>query len=450
MRLFGFEIKRVEKASPVDTRGGWWPLISESFTGAWQGHVEVRRDSVLAFHAVYACIALISSDVAKLRLKLMQQEVDGYWREVTSPAFSPVLRKPNRYQTRLQFMQQWIASKLVDGNAYVLKQRDARGVVTGMYVLDPQRVTTLVAPDGGVYYQLRRDSLAQLAEEDVVVPASEIIHDRHEPLWHPLVGVSPIYASGLAAHQGLEIQNASARFFGNNSRPGGILTAPGSISNEQAEQLRTRWNENYSGENAGKVAVLGNGLSYVPIAVNATDAQLIEQLKWTAETVCSAFRVPAYMIGVGPVPAYNNVEALTQMYYSQCIQSLLEAAESALDDGLGLNAVPGKTMGVEFDLEGLMRMDTATRFDALGKAIGSGWMAPNEARRKEGLAPVAGGDSPMLQQQNWSLEQLARRDIIEDKPSVAAPPVEEEPDEEEIERVADALLRKELAHAQYA
>lgn len=451
MRLFGFEIKRVEKASPVDTRGGWWPLISESFTGAWQGHVEVRRDSVLAFHAVYACIALISSDVAKLRLKLMQQEVDGYWREVTSPAFSPVLRKPNRYQTRLQFMQQWIASKLVDGNAYVLKQRDARGVVTGMYVLDPQRVTTLVAPDGGVYYQLRRDSLAQLAEEDVVVPASEIIHDRHEPLWHPLVGVSPIYASGLAAQQGLEIQKSSARFFGNNSRPSGILVAPGAITQEQADQLRERWAENYGGANSGKTAVLGSGLDYKAIAVNAVDAQLIEQLKWTAETVCSAFRVPAYMIGVGPVPSYNNVEALTQMYYSQCIQSLLEAAESALDEGLGLNALTGKRMGVEFEIEGLMRMDTATRFDALGKAIGAGWMAPNEARKKEGLAPVAGGDSPMLQQQNWSLEQLARRDIIDDKPSVDAPPVEEEaPDEDEIERVADALLRKELAHAQYA
>jgi HK97 family phage portal protein len=351
--------------------------------------------------------------VAKLRPKLVQQE-DGYWKEITSPAFSPVLRKPNRYQNRLQFMQQWVASKLIDGNAYVLKQRDARGVVSAMYVLDPQRVTTLIAPDGGVYYQLRRSELAQLAEEDVIVPASEMIHDRHEPLWHPLVGVSPIYASGLAAQQGLEIQNASARFFGNNSRPGGILTAPGVINPEQAEQLRTRWNENYSGANSGKVAVLGAGLTYEAISVNATDAQLIEQLKWTAETVCSAFRVPAYMIGVGPVPAYNNVEALTQMYYSQCIQSILEAAESALDDGLGLNAVPGKTLGVEFEIEGLMRMDTATRFDALGKAIGAGWMAPNEARRKEGLPPVSGGDSPMMQQQQFSLAALAERD--RDKP----------------------------------
>lgn len=429
--------------SPVDTRGGWWPVVSESFTGAWQRHIEVNRDTVLAYHAVYACVTLISGDVAKLRLKLIERK-DGYWTETESPAFSPVLRRPNRYQNRLQFMQQWIASKLIHGNTFVLKQRDNRGVVSAMYILDPERVTVMIAPDGAVFYQVRRSDLAQLQEDVAAVPASEMIHDRMEPLWHPLIGVSPIYASGLAGVQGLEIQNASARFFSNNSQPGGILTAPGTIDEVQAKMLRDRWNENYSGENAGKVAVLGNGLEYKPISVNATDAQLIEQLRWTSETVCSAFHVPPYMIGVGPVPAYNNVEALNQMYYSQCLQKLLEAAELALDDGLDLPV----RYGTEFDLDGLLRMDTATRFDALGKAIGAGWMAPNEARRREDLRPVAGGDSPMLQQQNWSLEQLAKRDIIADKPAVAAPPVPvDEPDDEPgAEEQAEKAMRDLIVH----
>lgn len=425
--------------SPVDTRGGWWPVVSESFTGAWQRHIEVNRDTVLAYHAVYACVTLISGDVAKLRLKLVERK-DGYWTETESPAFSPVLRRPNRYQNRLQFMQQWIASKLIHGNTYILKQRDLRGVVSAMYILDPERVTTMIAPDGAVYYQVRRSDLAQLSQDVMAIPASEIIHDRMEPLWHPLIGVSPIYASGLAGVQGLEIQNASARFFGNNSKPGGILTAPGAIDETQAKAMRDRWNENYSGENAGKVAVLGNGLTYQAIAVTATDAQLIEQLRWTAENVCSTFHVPPYMIGVGPVPAYNNVEALNQMYYQQCIQKLLEAAEAALDDGLGLTDVSGKTLGVEFDLDGLLRMDTATRYDALGKAIGAGWMAPNEARRREDLPPVKGGESPMMQQQQFSLAALAERD--QDKPfSKPEPaPAAEQVAEEQAEKAMRDLI----------
>ena len=40
----------------------------------------------------------------------------------------------------------------------------------------------------------------------------------------------------------------------------------------------------------------------------------------------------------------------------------------------------------------------------------SGIMSPNEARATLGLAPVLGGESPLMQQQNYSLAALARRD----------------------------------------
>ena len=75
-------------------------------------------------------------------------------------------------------MEQWIVSKLLYGNTYVLKQRDARGIVTALYILDAQRVTPLVAEDGSVYYKLAADHLSQLTDA-ITVPASEIIHDTH-------------------------------------------------------------------------------------------------------------------------------------------------------------------------------------------------------------------------------------------------------------------------------
>jgi len=75
--------------------------ILESFAGAWQQNVEVRTADVLAFPTVYRCISLIASDVAKLRVKLVQRDEDGIWSETTSAAYSPVLRKPNLYQTRI-------------------------------------------------------------------------------------------------------------------------------------------------------------------------------------------------------------------------------------------------------------------------------------------------------------------------------------------------------------
>ena len=358
MNIFGLDIKTPagrraeleavkEKAlSSVDGRDGGWFTIYESTPGAWQQDITVDQVEATGYHTVFSCITLAANDIGKLRAKLVQQDEDGIWSEINSPAFSPVLRKPNRYQNPIQFRENWITSKLSRGNTYVLKQRDARGIVTGLYILDPSRVTPLVSDDGSVFYQLGDDNLSNI-DEYVIVPAREIIHDRMNCLFHPLVGLSPIYACGLAAIQGLAAQKNSTRFFTNMSRPSGVLVAPGSISKETADKLKEKWEANYSGDNFGKVAVLGDGLKYEHISMTAAEAQMLEQLKWTAEVVCSCFHIPPFKVGVGAMPTYQNAEVLNQIYYSDCLQSLIEQFEACMDEGLGLD-VPtnGRMMGI--------------------------------------------------------------------------------------------------------
>ena len=416
MRLpFGLTITRAapRTANPQNVSsvgmpggGGWWPIIiREPFSGAWQKNREIAPETALAYHAVYACVTLISADIGKLGVRLMHRDTDDIWSEGHNPAFSPVLRKPNRFQTHIQFVENWIMSKLTRGNMYALKERDERNVVRALYVLDPTRVTPLVSDDGGVYYQLNSDKLAGLSDDQIVVPASEIIHDRMNCLYHPLVGTSPLYACALAARQGLAIQNNSAAFFENGAQPGGILVAPGAISDATAERLKANWEEKFTGPNRGRLAVLGDGLKYEALAMNAVDAQLIEQLKMTAEVVCSVFHVPLYMIGLSN-PTYNNVEALAHNYYAQCLQSLIESLELCLDEGL---ALPPEYR-TELDLDGLLRMDTATMMKTLADGVGGGILAPNEGRRALNRKPVRGGDTPYLQQQNYSLAALDERD----------------------------------------
>ncbi|MBD8733939.1 phage portal protein [Sphingomonas sp. CFBP 13706] len=408
----GLPIIREKAARIVSTPSGpWMPIVRESFSGAWQQNVEVNQTAVLAFHAVFSCMTLIASDISKLRVKLVSQDKHGIWAETTRPAYSPVLRKPNGFQTRIQFFESWFLSKLSSGNTYVLKRRDARNVVIALYVLDPHRVKPLVADDGSIFYELQQDDISEIAGP-MVVPAREIIHDRFNCLFHPLVGVSPIYANGLAATQGLRIQDNSAVFFGNQSRPGGLLSAPGKISPESAAELKANWYEYYGGKNSGRVAVLGDGLKYEHMAVTAKDAELIDQLKWTAEVVCSTFHVPPYKLGIGNLPTNSNVESLNLEYYTQALQSLIEAAELCLDEGLGIGE--GMGIGTEFDLDGLLRMDTKALIEAEALATGAGIKKIDEARRRLDLGPIPGGDTPYLQEQNYSLAALAKRDARED------------------------------------
>ena len=444
MRLFGFDITRSarRKAVPLataDSRGGWWPLVFESSMGAWQRNVEVDVEAAYSYPVVWACASLVAGDIGKLGLSLMQRR-GSVWESADNPAYSPVLRKPNPYQTRQKFVESWIFSKLLRGNAYALKQRDARGVVTALYPLHPDRVAPLIAPDGSVFYQLNRDDLARLPRDIPAAPASEIIHDAHYCLYHPLVGVSPMYACALAATQGLKIQNNGVAFFSNAARPSGILTAPEAISDDTAARLKREWEANYSGENIGRISVLGDGLKFEPMSMTAVDAELVKQAELSDKAICAAFHVPAYKVGVGPMPTHDNIEALDQQYYAQCLQVLIESFEAHLDEGLRL----APDLRTEFDLEDLLRMDTARKVDAVQKMVGAGILSPDEARRRFNLGPVTGGNTPYMQQQNYSLAALARRDA-QDPLAAAGPaaPAEDEDiaDEDEAADITDEALQ---------
>jgi HK97 family phage portal protein len=422
LQLFGWTVARTKALRGLSTVIGshtWWPL-HEPFAGGWQQNADVSPQTVLANPTLNACVTLIAGDIAKLRPMLVEQDADGIWDETESAAFSPVLDTPNSYQDRVDFFEWWMLSKLVHGNTYALKARDGRGLVQALYILDPYRVMPLVSTDGAVFYQLAPDPLNQLFDS-VMVPAREVIHDVMCPLFHPLCGVSPIYAAGFAAVQGLNIRTASDKFFSNGSKPGGVLTAPGSITPETATRLKTYWDTNFSGDNTGKIAVLGDGLKYEPMAMTAEQSKLVDQLHMTDEDICKAFHMPRHKVGVGPDPTYNNIGALNQQYYTDCLQKHITKLQRKLTKGLGLDHVPGRTLGVEFDLDDLELMDAAARIDAGVKAI-TGGMSPNEARaRFYDLGPVPGGELPYLQKQNWPLSLLGS-DQPASKPMPALPP----------------------------
>lgn len=319
MRIFGLNVTKA--AQPVAGGRSIWRIISEPFTGAWQRNQKVEIGDLSCYPTLYACLNRISQDVGKLPFRLQQQAESGIWHNVTSAAYSPVLKKPNNYQTAQQFRESWILSKLMHGNTYVLKARDARGIVTRLYVLDPLRVMPMVTEGGDVYYQLNYSAAQNLLPmnypaEQMMIPASEIIHDRLNTFHNPLIGVPPLCAAYWPAAKNLNILKNATQFFGNHAQPGGILTAPAGMSEDDAKEVQRFWNENYSGDNRGKIAVLGADMKFTSFAVNGADSQLVEQMQYSDRQICQPFGIPPYIVGVGEIPAGLKVDDVTNTYYS--------------------------------------------------------------------------------------------------------------------------------------
>jgi len=423
---------------------GWWPVLREGFAGAWQRNLFTPIEDCATHPTFWACVTLIAGDIAKCRPMLVQEQSDGTCQEVDNPVYTSTLNKPNVISNRIQFYMYWILSKLLRGNAYALKARDNRNVVADLYLLDPMRVRPMITPTGDVYYSLMQDVLSGVETESVLVPASEIIHDPMYTLYHPLVGLSPVYACGLTTQQGLTIIHNATRLMRRGSQVSGLLVAPGQISDQSAKRLEKHWEENYAGEhNIGKIAVLGDGLKLeTPKLMSNVDAQLIDQLRWDDEKICSALHVPPFKVGVGPLPSYNNVDALDQIYYSSCLQLLFESLELCLTEGLELKA----GYEVEFDVDGLERMDSAQRIESATKGILGGLFRPNEARKKMNLGPVPGGDNVYLQQQNWPLSDLgsdATPPVVTPPQPIAEPPVPPKG----LDAIDPLILQRQIAQA---
>lgn len=426
--------------SSPDDRG--WTRVFDWTPGAWQSNSPYENgENSLTHPTVFACTTLIANDIGKLKLGV-QREVSGVWETASHPALE-LLKKPNNYQTTLQFIVQWILSKKNFGNTYIFKARDSlSGKVAALHILDPVKVKPLVSEVGDVYYTVNRDDLSGVTVDNTF-PARDIIHDRENCLYHPLVGMSPLYAALASTSMGLEIINNSKYFFANGANPGGMLSAPGSISEETAKRLKKKMEEGYSGEKSGKILVGGDGLSYQPMRMSSTDAQLIEQLKWSDEKICSCYHVPAYKVGVGSMPTSDNIEAQNLQYYSDCLQILIESIETCLDDGLEI----GDGYRTYLDVDGMLRMDQKTLMETAAMGVKGTILSPDEGRKKVGYGPTDGGKNVLSQQQNYSLAALAERDADKpfSKPTPSAPavePVDSEPDEIGAEDAAKYLAYK--------
>lgn len=410
MKLFGLSITRQKALQAVG--GTWrnaWRIISEPFAGAWQRNIEEKRGDLITYPTLYACIYRISSDIGKLPFSLRERLSSGVWVEVENSTYSPVLRKPNNFQTAAQFREYWILTKLIHGNAYILKRRDERNVVVSLYVLDPERVMPMVSESGNVYYQLQTDNLNTLPEgypsENLIVPASEIIHDRCMTVHHPLIGVPPLAAAHWPALKNMKIMRSATEFFANNAQPGGILTAPAGMTEEDAEKVQEYWAKNFNGPNAGRVAIVGADMKFTPFAMKSIDAQMVEQMRYSDEQICQPFGIPPFKVGIGTIPSGLGVDGLNQLYYSDALQTHIEHMEILLDEGLRIS----RPRGVELDLEPLLRMDEAKRAEVETKLVGGKIKTPDEGRARFNLPPTGGGDTLWGQNQDYPLGMLADR-----------------------------------------
>lgn len=356
--------------------------------------VAVNQASAMQVTAVWACVNLLSYDMAKLGAAIFRGQRKGERQLARDHFLHNIFRTPAPWLTWFEFVAMLQASVLLRGNGYAVILRDRRYQPAALVPINPDRVALWEAPDGSLFYMVTRSGLHQMAvlrELPLLIPAEDIFHLKALSL-NGLLGLAPISMAREAIGLGIAQEQLAARWAGNSAKPSGVLQTAQKMTPEAAKRLAEDWKNLNSGlYNAGKTAILEQGLEWKQIAMTSQDMEFIASRGFQLEEIARIFRVPTHMLGVVQRISANSITQQAQEYLNYSLSTWIEMWETRIAFTFGLDP---NEMFVEFDVDRLLRADIATRYAAHRVALGgTGWSTPNEVRGEEGLEPIKGGDT---------------------------------------------------------
>lgn len=355
----------------------------------------VNERSAMQLTAVYACVRILAESVAGLPVHLYKCGKNGSREKaVEHPLYFLLHDEPNPEMTSFVFRETLMTHLLLYGNCYCQIIRDGRGQVTALYPLMPNQMSVDRDEKGQLYYTyLRSGEEADTMKKGTVYLLPEDV--LHIPAlgFDGLVGYSPIAMAKNSIGMGLACEEYGAKFFANGAAPSGVLEHPGTI--KDITRLRESWNAIYGGsKNAGKVAILEEGMHYSPISISPNEAQFLETRKFQVDEIARIFHVPPHMIGDLERSTFSNIEQQSLEFVKYTLNPWVCRWEQALTKSL-LSPKEKQEYCIKFNVDGLLRGDYQSRMNGYAVGRQNGWMSANDIRELENMDKISeeqGGD----------------------------------------------------------
>ncbi len=362
-----------------------------------------QPSGVVGLSATWACVQLIAGTIASLPLMVYHTSANGVRTVAKDHNLYFVLHdSPNYDQTAVDFWEVMAASIELYGNAYAVMERRSSGVLHALHPIRPDIVKARRREDGSLEYEWIDNG------RRIVKRGDDVLHIRGS-LGDALSGSSTLSMCRSVFDDAMASESASSAIFRNGVNPSGILSTKPEVrlTPEQRDAMEQNLARKYMGSvRQGRPMLLDNGLTWTQLSINPHDAQMLESRKFSGEQICRIFGVPPAMVGFGDKASNwgtgKEIDVLGFQKFT--LRKRLKRIEQALLKQLvPLAERRSQGITIEFNFEGLLRGDTASRYDAYEKAIRMGIATRNECRALENLPPIEGGDVVTVQMQDIPL-----------------------------------------------
>jgi len=354
-------------------------LLDQQFGGqpSYTGKL-VSETGALAVDTVWACVDALASDIATMPQMTYRRTEEGRERATEHYLWGLLQDQANPEMTAWRYthlMQTWVG---LNGNAYAEIEINGRGQVTALWPWRPDRVKITRQYKGGPlqYTYKMQDG------KPFTLPGDRIFHLRGLSV-DGVTGLSPIEVHRQRIGLDMAITEHGARYFGNSAEPRGMLTHPQKIDDAAFLRLKKDWAESHQGlDNAYRIAILEEGVTYKETASNMVDAEFIKTAGLTAQAICRIYGVPQHRVGLLDRATNNNIEELSLEYVLYSLNRWTTNWESETHASL-LSAREFRTIFTRFNYLNLLRGN----HEAMGKwiAILRQWGIMNADEIREGL-----------------------------------------------------------------
>jgi HK97 family phage portal protein len=354
----------------------------------------ISADRSEAIPAVYACTTVISEDIAKVPLHILEDlgsDADGRSlgkrRASDHEWYDALHHRANDYQTALEMREMMTAFALNRGVGVARKIRRSVGrtVRRELEPLHPDLITIETTDTGDL--RVRYQNPIERKEERLLADEVFVLWGRRRR--SVLSFMREAFAVQLAM---MEFANQTWK---RGPRHTGVILRPSTAprwTDKAQENFRKAVDEYMGeGERAGRPMLLQDGMTWANSGFSLTDFEFLGQLQHGVADVCRAYRVPQHKIQELLRSTNNNIEQQSVDYVVDSLLGWAVRWEQAYRAQL-----LSEPFVAEHNLDGLQRGDYKGRAEGNAIYVSLGVRSRNEVREDQGWNPVDGGDDMLV------------------------------------------------------
>ena len=341
--------------------------------------VAINEKTAVKVIAVFACLRLISEQMACLPIPVYKFVPEGKKKAYEHPNYNMLNYEPNPYTTAFDFWQMMLVNMMLLGRGIAEIERDPRTKQPiALWPMPANRVKVYVNKQTHEpYYDIHQldGTIDRLYSDQVLDIKGMGLEELNA--YDPVVIARECLGLSLAAEE------FAGEYFANGVHPSGLMTYAEKLKGDSLEEFKKEVREAYSGlGNKHRLMLLESGMTFQKLTTPANEAQMLETRQHQVVEVARFFNVPPHKIMDMSHATFSNIEELNISFAQDTLVPYCTRIEQNVQLKMFFQSEKSKFF-VKYNLGALLRGKLSERYESYAHGRQWGWLSANDVRALE-------------------------------------------------------------------